>query len=217
MRQPLAGLAILLALGAPAMATDSDFHDCSNEKADAPLRVAACTRVMADESEAYRDHVIAYVMRASALADSGDYESRGRAWRNKGADGKAVADFSQAILLDPTNVRPFQDRGILRFYSGPIADARADLEQAARLVPDSAYFAIWVDLAERHDGSAGGLRAAEGRLDMNRWPAPVVRMMLGELTPAAVLTAADDSDPVKRTEHICEANFFAAELDAAEE
>jgi hypothetical protein len=30
-------------------------------------------------------------------------------------------------------------------------------------------------------------------------------------TPAAVLAAADDPDPVKQTGHVCEANFFRGE------
>ena len=145
--------------------------------------------------------------------DAEAFYNRALAWANKGADGRAIADFSQAILLDSTAAQSFQDRGILRFYSGPIADAQADLEQAARLEPNNAYFAVWADLAQRRNGLAGSLRDAESRLDMTRWPAPVVRMLLGDLTPEATLAAADDPDAAKKAGQVCEANFFTAELD----
>ncbi|BCG95149.1 hypothetical protein [Mesorhizobium sp. 131-2-1] len=69
-----------------------------------------------------------------------------------------------------------------------------------------------MDLAQRHDGLAGSLRGAESKLDMTKWPAPVVRMLLGDLTPEATLVAADDPDPAKKTGQACEVNFFTAEL-----
>jgi lipoprotein NlpI len=47
---------------------------------------------------------------------------------------------------------------------------------------------------------------------MTRWPAPVIRLFLDQLTPAAVLAAADDPDPTEKKGRICEANFFTAEL-----
>ena len=46
---------------------------------------------------------------------------------------------------------------------------------------------------------------------MGAWPAPVVRLFLGEATPAAVLSAADHADPIKKKGQVCEANFFSAE------
>lgn len=47
---------------------------------------------------------------------------------------------------------------------------------------------------------------------MTAWPAPVIRMFLGQTTPAAVLAAADDADAFKKKGRICEANFFSGEL-----
>ena len=47
---------------------------------------------------------------------------------------------------------------------------------------------------------------------MSVWPAPIVRLFLGQLTPAAVLAAADNPDPAKQKGQICEANFYSGAL-----
>jgi hypothetical protein len=47
------------------------------------------------------------------------------------------------------------------------------------------------------------------RLDMKAWPAPLVRLLLGEATPAAVLAAAADLDPERKSGKLCEATFFS--------
>jgi lipoprotein NlpI len=48
-------------------------------------------------------------------------------------------------------------------------------------------------------------------IDMTAWPAPVIRMFLGQMTPAAVLAAADDADTTKKKGQVCVANFFGGE------
>jgi lipoprotein NlpI len=47
---------------------------------------------------------------------------------------------------------------------------------------------------------------------MSRWPAPIIRLFLGEMTFDAVLNAADDASSLKTKERVCEANLFAGEL-----
>jgi lipoprotein NlpI len=46
---------------------------------------------------------------------------------------------------------------------------------------------------------------------MTQWPAPVIRLYLGQMTTAAVLTAADDPNAAKKTGQVCEANFYSGE------
>lgn len=49
---------------------------------------------------------------------------------------------------------------------------------------------------------------------MTQWPAPVIRLYLGELTANAALAAADKAtDAVTKKTLICEASFFIGELD----
>jgi lipoprotein NlpI len=40
----------------------------------------------------------------------------------------------------------------------------------------------------------------------------VIRLFLGQLTPAAVLAAADDPNAKKKAEQICEADLYAGEF-----
>lgn len=140
------------------------------------------------------------------------YNNRAISWGAKGDAERAVADYSQAITLDPTYINPYGSRGIYYFYNRELAKAQADLAAAAELAPDNAYYAIWVDLAGRRSGRQSHLRQAASRLDMARWPAPLVRMFLGEQTPEAALAAADDPVPAKKRGNLCEANLYVAEF-----
>jgi tetratricopeptide (TPR) repeat protein len=48
--------------------------------------------------------------------------------------------------------------------------------------------------------------------NMKAWPAPVIRLYFGQLTPEAVLAAADDANPRMKQQQVCEANYFTGEL-----
>jgi lipoprotein NlpI len=88
----------------------------------------------------------------------------------------------------------------------------ADVSQASELDPKNAYIALWVDIVGQHNNVPSRLSQAISTIDMTAWPAPVIRMFLGQTTPAAVLAAADDSDATKKKGHLCEANFYSGEL-----
>ena len=50
------------------------------------------------------------------------------------------------------------------------------------------------------------------QIDRVQWPAPVIRLYLGEISAAEALDAADDPKPETKKGQICEANFFSGEL-----
>jgi lipoprotein NlpI len=56
------------------------------------------------------------------------------------------------------------------------------------------------------------LKQATEQIDMSKWPAPVIRLYLGELSAAEVLAAAADPDATKNRGQMCEANFYTGEL-----
>lgn len=47
---------------------------------------------------------------------------------------------------------------------------------------------------------------------MTKWPAPIIRLYLGQLTAEAVLAAADDRDAAATQGKRCAVNFFSGQL-----
>jgi lipoprotein NlpI len=140
------------------------------------------------------------------------------AQRNRATREQAQSDLYQiivyynaAIRRDPNDDDAYFHRGLAKLYAGALPAAMADLVQASRLDPAYAYYALWIDIIDKRRNEAGSLAQATAHLDMNKWPAPIVRLFLGETTPAAVRAAADDPDPATRGGQLCEANFYSAE------
>jgi tetratricopeptide (TPR) repeat protein len=79
--------------------------------------------------------------------------SRGLREANANAPDDAVADFSDAIVLDPTLAEAWHQRAVARFKSGDMAGAVHDLEETLKLEPR--HFGAWRTLE----------RIAEGRED----------------------------------------------------
>jgi lipoprotein NlpI len=140
------------------------------------------------------------------------YNNRGIVWHAKGEDDRALADYNEAIGRDPKSDHAYFNRSATRLYQGNEAGALADISQASELNPRKAYHAIWLDLIGQRNGVPSRLAEATARLDMTVWPAPIIRMMLGQLTSEAAVAAADDPDAFRKHGHVCEVNFFAGEL-----
>jgi lipoprotein NlpI len=56
------------------------------------------------------------------------------------------------------------------------------------------------------------LEEATKQVDITKWPAPIIRLYLGQLNAEAVLAAADDANPDTKKRQICEANFYGGEV-----
>jgi lipoprotein NlpI len=193
-------------------------------------------RAIADYSQAIRlnpNRAPAYVGRGYAYHSKGDYDraiadydeairisphytvayhDRGFAHFAKGEHDRAIADYTEAIRLDEQYASSYRNRGVAYLYSGSRAEARADLEMATQLMPKDAYVALWRELAERRANAPSTLAQALSQIEMAAWPAPVIRLLLGETTPAALLASAKESDPKKSRERLCDANFFIGQL-----
>ena len=89
LRKLLFCLALLVVAG-PATADDAML--CSTETGDAA--VAACTRAI----------------NSGAGRPSINYNSRGEAYRSKGDMDRAIADYTEALRLDPKNAIAYVNR-----------------------------------------------------------------------------------------------------------
>jgi lipoprotein NlpI len=140
------------------------------------------------------------------------YRGRGDAYQTRGDFARAIADYSEAIGIAPKNEAFFQARGRADMYAGMLPKALADLNQARELEPKDPYVALWLDIINKRSNLPGRLAEAAKQIDMTAWPAPVIRLYLGQLTPEAVLAAAADATPRIKQQALCEANFYIGEL-----
>jgi tetratricopeptide (TPR) repeat protein len=140
------------------------------------------------------------------------YRNRGLAFWSKGDSDHAIADYNQALGINPKDVYAYKTRGIAYLYAGSLQQAQSDFARALELVPRDAYAALLLEIANRRGNLPSRLAQAAKQLDMKAWPAPVVRLFLGQITPAAALAAATDPNPAKQHAEVCEARFYGAEL-----
>jgi lipoprotein NlpI len=140
------------------------------------------------------------------------YFNRGLAYRAKGDFNRAIADFDAAIKADLKYAGAYNERGFTYFLAGSLPKSLADLSQANALDAAEPYAALWLDIVGQKSKLQSNLAQTSAKLDMTVWPAPVVRLFLGQTTAAAMLAASDDPDPTIKRGHICEANFYAGEL-----
>jgi lipoprotein NlpI len=66
---------------------------------------------------------------------------------------------------------------------GSLAKALADLNQASELDPKDAYNALWVDIVGHRNNVPSRLSQTISKIDMAKWPAPVIRLFLDQMTP----------------------------------
>lgn len=147
--------------------------------------------------------------RAALRASTGDY-----------AD--ALADIERAMPAVPAEAAPFRLRGRIRFEQGDYAAAVSDLvaaDAAAALKGrHDPYMSLWLHMARLRAGAAdpADLRKRLGDMDLRVWPGPILRHYLGEVSPEAAVTAAESApEGVARSERLCEAYFYIAELEIA--
>jgi Tfp pilus assembly protein PilF len=154
-RRAMILLAALL-FAAPAFAgKEEDRRDCAaNQSQDD--RIAACSRVLEDQSAnaslrtmAYRNRGIAYIGKklfelavfdfdeALKLSpqDQSALANRGWASAQRGQLDRAIADYSEFLKLNPRGERIYNNRGLAYMRKGELPSAFADFEAAMKIAP----------------------------------------------------------------------------------
>ena len=121
----LLGFAFLCMICATAARADA-IADCSQSR-DAQARLRACSDVLAGQ---------AYSPEQKALA----YRNRGNARADAGAGAQAVADFTEAIRLQPGEAGGFAGRGRAKLVVQDVDGAIADYSEALSLAPGNASY-----------------------------------------------------------------------------
>ena len=89
-------------------------------------RITACTHVIQDRTETAGNRAIAYVTRGVAYKDNKDFE-------------RAIADFDEAIKLDPSQVTAYNNRGLVYYKKKDYERAIGDLGEAIKLNPKNSW------------------------------------------------------------------------------
>lgn len=136
------------------------------------------------------------------------YNNRGAAYARDGKFDRAIADYSEVIKIDPKSAAAYFNRGRADLYSGALPKAVADLNAASELDPKDPY---WLDIVNKRSSLPSRLPEAAKQIDMTKWPAPIIRLYLGQSIAEA---GFQEHEPDDNTEiaHICEGDFFRAEL-----
>jgi lipoprotein NlpI len=114
--------------GKNTTATPRDVIACGQDQV-ADLAIAGCTRVIEDARQKPKARGVAFYNRGNAYVTKGDHD-------------KAIADFDEALKLDPKNASVLNNRGNARNDKGESDAAMADFDAAIKINPRyaAAYF-----------------------------------------------------------------------------
>lgn len=165
---------------------------CYDEKSTADQTIAGCTTMI----------------RSGRETMAVQFYNRGIAWRRRGDNDNAIADYTEAIRLNPNHVSAFKNRGHAYFYAANFGAAASDFARNLQEKPDDGYSVMWLYLARARSGSQNASKELEtnaAQLKQSDWPYPVIELYLWRRTPEEILAAT--SKPDER----CEALFYVGE------
>jgi lipoprotein NlpI len=208
-----------------------------NNRGNAYQNKGDYARAIQDYDQAIRlnsDSALIFNNRGSAHQHRGDYEraiqdyeqairldpTSARAFNNRGRVNhlkenyaQAIKDYDEAIELDPDYQLAFYNRALARFDQALFVASVPDFVRAVQLDGTSTYRVLGLYLAKARGGDVDreSLAASATQLNLTRWPGPVVGLYLGQITPQALIAAAQDPDPTTQRERQCEAYFYVGE------
>ena len=116
----------------------------------------------------------------------------------KGEHERAIADYDKAIDLEPRSAADHTyGRGLEKFALGRYASAADDIKtriDKGGLVPTTAIDILWLYWAKARAGSIDlkESRDASAKLDLAKWPVPLLPLAFGQMTTEQVNSVFTD-------------------------
>ena len=196
---------------------DGSLADCDKAiELDPRNSSAYCHRGIVKEHKGDIDGALAEYDKAIEVnpKDSTAYDVRGLAKIGKGDLDGALPDFDKAIELNPRASAAYRNRGHCHFTRADYAAAAADYRSRLSLTSGDEDCALLLYLARRKSGEDGSPELSELEHKYgtaNAWPAAVLRLYLGSLTPDGVVAAAVEGVVRYPGSRMCEAYFYVGQ------
>ncbi len=144
---------------------------------------------------------------------AGFYVGRGRVYLSEGKSGLAMPDLNEAIRRDPKDGAAYKARGVAFFGADAFAAAANDLSKTLSLRADQPYVVVLLHLARLRSKNPDEAEFADNiaKLNLSKWPAPIVEFFQGKLKPDQLKTDAVNGPAQDVTPRSCEAEFYIAQ------
>ena len=174
------------------------------------------TRAINSDELGLANRARAFGYRGIAKATTGDYDG-------------AQLDLNSSVALDSDfNADAYAYRGYIKLVLGQSKEAAVDLDKSAELLIWS-YNVLWLHLARLKAGlpdtgprslannaiTLDVKRNQDGSPGLTRWPGALVKFMQGNATREEVAAAAQQGDPARLAERVCDVDFYLGEVDLA--
>ena len=141
---------------------------------------------------------------------------RAKAYKNNGQDDKALDDYKKIELADKNNQMVVRQIGFVYYETGDLASAEKQFARSLELLPTDMYSAIFLHIVKAKLGKPSDIaKNAEGIKDPAVWPAPVMLMFAGKLSPEKAIEDAATGKPDEQWQ-LSGAYFYAAQKALAE-
>lgn len=171
-------------------------------RAVAYLRQGKCKNAIGDLNEFVRlkpGDVQGLELRGDALACAGDFSS-------------AETDLTAVISARP-DYTSYSSRARVRWRLKKYTGAADDFAHVVTLQPENGYALLWLEVSRARGGALDPKIGEHDlkQLDSSDWPAPLIKLFVGDAQPEAVSAAAMHGDADKIAAQQCEADFYVAE------
>jgi tetratricopeptide (TPR) repeat protein len=148
--------------------------------------------------------------------DANAYNNRGVAYERKDDYAQAIQNYNQAILLNSNYTSAYSSRGSAYFAQSNLTAAIADFVHTISAAPSSSgavYAVLMLHVIVKRQGhdDAQDLARVAAAADLSKWPGPVLKLYLGQMTTSEVMIAAASGSDRQKKWQVCEADYFTGE------